>query len=513
MTEDARPTVGAPTWTPLSWPERLTILAAVALIAAITIPRLPPGVCFGDSGDLQLASATLGIAHPPGYGLLASLGWMATWVPGIEPAYAVSLLCLACGVGAVALGMVLMVRLGAAAALAAALGVLATAHPRIWSNLLAPEVYAPGLLFLAAATYLLVGYAHDGKRGRMVWAGLCLGATIATRPPVVVALPFVVAGVWISDRRLGRNVAWRIRSLAAGAACTAVPILYQAGYTWIRDVPEAPYNYIEQYNAEAGILPSAGEGPGAKFERLAWLARGTQFRDMMGYKRSWFRGQLAAIDREVTLQWLDLHLPTVSLLRRAAVWGVLALGLVVLARRCVPAMIFLLGVALQSAVFVSLYRVSGGAADMLPLLWVAMALMGIALAPVLGGNKPRWSGAVGLVLLLVSCLWTVLDAPSRVNAGRSQDATRFAAKADLATFPDDAVICSSWDTSLPLWYAQKVVTQRDDLRIINAASVNWLGLVEPYPDRPVYFAAPIPVPAGFELVPYRQFWQLQREKR
>lgn len=53
-------------WPKLKGLDRLAVALALAVIGVVTIPRLPPGVCFSDSGDLQLASATLGIMHLPG---------------------------------------------------------------------------------------------------------------------------------------------------------------------------------------------------------------------------------------------------------------------------------------------------------------------------------------------------------------------------------------------------------------------------------------------------------------
>ena len=43
---------------------------ALAVYLATVAPSVPPG----DSGNLIVAAATLGIAHPPGYPLFAMLG-------------------------------------------------------------------------------------------------------------------------------------------------------------------------------------------------------------------------------------------------------------------------------------------------------------------------------------------------------------------------------------------------------------------------------------------------------
>ena len=81
---------------PSRWPrlrrlDRMVIVAVVATVVGVTYPRLPPGICFGDSGGLQLAALTLGITHPPGYPGYATVGYIASHIPGIDSVRAVTL--------------------------------------------------------------------------------------------------------------------------------------------------------------------------------------------------------------------------------------------------------------------------------------------------------------------------------------------------------------------------------------------------------------------------------------
>ncbi|MCH7592399.1 MAG: DUF2723 domain-containing protein, partial [Planctomycetes bacterium] len=192
---------------------------AVVFISALAIPRLPPGVCFEDAGDLQLASATLGIMHPPGYAGYVTLGWFVSRVPGVDPAYMVSLACFASGLTAIWFCMLLQIRLGVSSWIAGALGLALTAHPRVWSNLLVPEVYAPTLALLAGAAYLLVRSVHRGVRRDMLLAALLYGLALANRPPLLFMLPFFLVAWWTARSRW--NWSWRLWgvSLAIGAAC------------------------------------------------------------------------------------------------------------------------------------------------------------------------------------------------------------------------------------------------------------------------------------------------------
>ena len=79
-----------------SWPklhplDRAAIAVTLGIAIAVTVPRLPSSICLGDSGGIQLAAATLGITHPPGYVGYMSLAHLFTLVPGVDPAYMVSL--------------------------------------------------------------------------------------------------------------------------------------------------------------------------------------------------------------------------------------------------------------------------------------------------------------------------------------------------------------------------------------------------------------------------------------
>lgn len=86
------------------WKAGLALAALAGTVLAAAGPWVARGVCFDDSGDLQAASATLGIAHPPGYAVYVSVGHVLTWLPGVEPARAVNLGALLAGLGALLAG-------------------------------------------------------------------------------------------------------------------------------------------------------------------------------------------------------------------------------------------------------------------------------------------------------------------------------------------------------------------------------------------------------------------------
>lgn len=498
-------------WTRLKWAERGAILLAVVVISAVSIPRLPPGVCYGDAGDLQLASATLGIAHPPGYTAYVTMGHIVTLIPFVDPAYLISLACLGAGIVALTLCMLIQVRLGVNAWIAAAGGLMLAVEPHVWQNLLAPEVYGPSLAVLAGSTYLLLRYDHTARHRDLLVGALLFGVAAINRPPLAAALPFGAIALWTVWRR--RNVPLRgmLRRAASAALVMLLPGAYAIGYLWFRDTPDTACNYIEQYNAEAQELPNAAAGARAKARRVLWLASGEQYRDQVGTdwaglraKLRWLRGELAPGSM------LFPPLDTVALLLALAGCVV---GLVLAVRRCAPALWLALGMMFQSVVFVSLYRIWGQAADLLPLLWALAAMLGVALSVMFPreSTPARQQLATGLALL--TCAWTVVQSSERPSEARAQSAVPFVEAVDLATFPPGAVICSSWGTSTPLWYAQHVLAQRDDIRIINAGSGSWLQMAAEYAGRPVFVTDPrVDLPDGYRLAPFRKLWRVEQTR-
>jgi hypothetical protein len=70
----------------------------VALVASLYYITLYPSLPGGDSGELIVASCSLGLPHPPGYPLFAMIGWLFTHIPFGSIAWRVNLFSAVCGV-------------------------------------------------------------------------------------------------------------------------------------------------------------------------------------------------------------------------------------------------------------------------------------------------------------------------------------------------------------------------------------------------------------------------------
>jgi len=480
---------------PKDWRDYAAFLLLVVTMMVVTFTRLPLGVCFGDAGGLQLAATTLGITHPPGYPGYAALGYLYTLVPGISPAFQVTTIYWVAGLSAMTLGVWMQVRLGVNHGVAVAVMLLWMIHGRVFPNLVGPEVYMLSLTLVVAATYALMKFA-DGRRKRsLALAAFLFGFALANRPPVALLLPFVLAGWWMAHRR--SNPTWResVRSLGLATGCALIPVLFSFAYVWVRDTPATPYNYIDQYNHEFNILPQSDEGLSAKFERAWWHLSGAQFRSSMGNSVTGVTAKLRWVwDSVIDCGWWASTLGAM----------LVGFGAVVAFRRSVTGFLMMLGMIVQSLVFVCLYRVYGQAADLLPLLFASAVLGGVAISYPIGQQR-RW---VGLVIAVGASAAVLYTASQRTPDAGPRDAQQYLIDIDMPSLPRNAVICTMWETATPLWYAQHVLSSRDDILIINAAPTNWLRLIQPHRARPIFMTEHREISGEYDVVPFRNLFRL-----
>lgn len=281
----SRPCAPGP-WRDLSILDRLAIFLMMATVALAGIPRLPTGICHADSGGFQLAAATLGITHPPGYAGYVSLWHLLTRIFGGDPAYVVAVSCLVAGLGVLALVTLFQFRLGVNIWIASAVSLALAMHTRVWANLLVPEIYMISLLFLAASLYLILRYAALGRACDLWAAAFMYGIAVANRLPSILLLPFILYAFYLAQRRWETRFVPGLRRLTFCALLAALPGAYNLAYLWILDTPDATYNYLEQYNAVTPVLPLSTDGWGAKWRRVTWHQSGEQFR----YLLLWYRG-------------------------------------------------------------------------------------------------------------------------------------------------------------------------------------------------------------------------------
>jgi hypothetical protein len=140
-------------------------------IFALYLAKLPPVLApWRDTGEMSVAAATLGVAHPPGYPLYVLLARLSILCPLGNPAYRLNLLSAVAGAAACAmLFSVLRPKRGRLPALAAALCL--ALNPVFWAVSQVSEMYS--LLVLGAAALLALSERLAEDRSERLWAAFC----------------------------------------------------------------------------------------------------------------------------------------------------------------------------------------------------------------------------------------------------------------------------------------------------------------------------------------------------
>jgi hypothetical protein len=294
-------------------------------------------------------------------------------------------------------------------------------------------------------------------------------------------------------------------------------------YIYVRDRPDVCYNYIENHNEATHLLPPGTDGVRVKLRRAVWQITGEQFRHYMGTdwrgfvgKCRWGRTQIAYehpfTDLAVFLmlalgvdppagEWyphIDIYILSLLVL----------FGLFFAFRKCRVTAWLLTGLILSCLTFVLAYQVFGQAADLLPLLFagaVTIGVLGSKLFPT-GGHWVRQVAAC--VMALGATVYFVREIPTRPSNSTGVNATEYLEKLDLATLPGPAVICANWTKSVPIRYAQCVLSPRSDLHIVTSDPEFWANLVRREQIRPVYAADALDSGGVCAVEPFRNVFLL-----
>lgn len=490
----------------LGWREWLPIAVALAVVTALTHRCLPPSICLGDFGDLQMAAATLGIAHPPGYVILATLLYPFTIIPGMDPMFGVSLGCLLSGLAAMGLGMLILIRLGVNAWIAAASIAATLQYSRVRLNLIAPEVYMPTLLALVASIYFAQRYARSYRRRELIAAGICFGVALFSRPPIALCAPFFVAAWWAAERRRGESTGaarpWS--SLALLIIAAAVPGVYALGYSLLRDDADTRYNYIEHYNFDEKPLPTLDEGLAARAHRAVWLISGKQFTEYVRFDLHrlrrmtyWLRNEIAPAGYGWT--------PFLSSVVLSASGAMLAW------RRSKPVTLLLAGLIIQSFLYLCIYEMHGQAADIMPLIFSGALFVGVAAWQLLA-HLGRWAGFAAVLVFSSSMVVNVGEVlPSKLCRPAWVDAEWYVVELAMDDLPRDSVILAMWDESVPIRYAQVFAAPRPDITVVTSTFHRWPTLFERFAERPVYTSRPLDwLPQEYRCEPVGPIWRVYR---
>lgn len=214
----------------------LAAIVAAGCLAAY-VPTLAPGLCFpaGDSHELTVNAARLGVPHPSGYPIWTWVAFLFQhFLPLGEPAWRLNL--LSALLGATAVGMLVPVGryLGlpplAAAASAALLGLSRT----FWSQAVITEIYTADVLALVVTVWLVLRWAAEAEaqphgrvtRRRFVAFAVAYGLSLGTHLSNLLFAPVFAVFALLVDPGLLRR--WRMLTWAGAAF-----VVTAAQYLWL----------------------------------------------------------------------------------------------------------------------------------------------------------------------------------------------------------------------------------------------------------------------------------------
>lgn len=254
---------------------RLPELAAFFAPLALYLATLVPTIHLGDSGELTVAAALLGVPHVPGYPLLALLGHWFAQLPLAHIAWRGNFFSAFFGAAAVwAVYRVLLELTGRRlAALTAALTLAATYT--LWEQSLKIRAYPLNTLLAAAVIYLALRWRKTGDHRLLFLGWLVLGLGLGNHEILLVTAAVPLA-LMIAERHRLNAAHWLICGVVAAAGVSVylyIPVraLTDPAINWgdPSTLPRLLEALLQRQYAHKMLNPDWG----AKLEMLGIIAR------------------------------------------------------------------------------------------------------------------------------------------------------------------------------------------------------------------------------------------------
>jgi 4-amino-4-deoxy-L-arabinose transferase-like glycosyltransferase len=415
----------------------LAAAAAFMVALVVYVRTLLPGVSFGDWAEAEMVPARLGILHPTGYPLYSLLGTLFSLIPVGSVAYRANLLSAVAAAGAVAMVVLIAVRLGVRPVIAFAAALAFAFTGTIWQEATFSEMNGLHVFIVALLLHRALVW-RDERRDRDLLLGALLGGLcVSNHGLAITVVPIVVLFVLANARK---EIRARPALLVKAGAAFAVGLL--------------PYLYLP-LRALAG--PAEIYSPFLTLEGLFAHISGAQFRgDMHFTSIESVRAAWAALP-QVSDHVLALSNPAFVVL------GFFGIALLVLRDRWFGALLVLLGI-------VNVYFYANYLGDLSHYLLTSWLILAIGLAyagETLVELMVQWGGArLSWVAYAMFILPAVILASNWATHDQSanHDGERFTAEV-FAALPQDAVLVSYWDALTPLSYKHCIEGVRPDLSL------------------------------------------------
>ena len=158
-------------------------------------------VVAGDSGDMVTAAVTFGVPHPPGYPLYSFIGWLASQLPFLTPAWRVGLLSSLPHAIVIALVYLLVSRLTKKRLIGVFSALLLLSNYIFFLYSVTPEVFGLFDLFFIGIIYLLI------RRHSLSLVTFVFGLSLTHHHVILFLVPACVYWLWGVRFRV-RYVVW-----------------------------------------------------------------------------------------------------------------------------------------------------------------------------------------------------------------------------------------------------------------------------------------------------------------
>lgn len=204
------------------------LAAAVTFGVASTvyIRTLLPGVSFGDWAEAQMIPSRLGILHPTGYPLYTLVNKAFTLIPVETVAYRANLLSAMAAAGAVAMAVLIMVRLGVRPLIAGGAGLALAFTGTLWQEATFAEMNGLHLLLVALLLHRALVWRADRRPRDLLIGALLGGLCVSNHGLAITVVPIVVLFVLVDARREIGASPWILVRAAGAFVVGLIPYLY-----------------------------------------------------------------------------------------------------------------------------------------------------------------------------------------------------------------------------------------------------------------------------------------------
>ncbi len=398
------------------------------------VRTLAPTVLPADSGEFQLVSFVLGIAHPPGYPLYTLLGKLFTLVPLGDAAYRVSLLSAVISIMSLWV-LSRVVQLVTGSALAGWIGALHLAvATTFWAQATTANIRSLTVLLVAVQVYELLAFEHTREHKHLIGFSFALGLGVTHHssivPLVLAYLTFLVAS---GDESVRRWRTWAKPLVAFGLALLI--LLYLPLRSRMNPAFDpAPIRSLSDFVEHVLALGFRGDmfyfvQPAQLIGRLQVLAN--------------------ILNLQFSLSWL--------------LTGMVGTVCLLLFKR--SALLLVGGVFCINSVLAVTYRAPQTVEYLMPGYWTLCVICACGLWELMRRLGWRWLITWAWIAAGVLPLWTFSENyASFAELSRSRYA-RVYAEDLLQETPQGARILSNWHYATVLWYLQYVEGMRPDVDV------------------------------------------------